>query len=279
MKDELQKLGKALCSWKEIPEIASSDWQKIVEKTTVVLMAGGESSRFREVPGSEKSHKTAFQLPNGDTMVEMTIRMYREAGIKRFVALVRDNSESLIDLLGHGENLDVAIDYSEDPTPLAGRGGAMRNAYDNGKFSDENYLIVHNPDDLIFDFQGSFPQHVLGTHIENEKSGAIASMIVCEGTPYTYSAMEIKDNRIVESEYQPFVPLPTHIGVTIYSAGLKKLFMESFDYTQKADFENKLGPRLAKEGKLFAVGIPYKTWLPVNNLKNYKQLLTKLGLS
>lgn len=230
-------------------------------------MSGGESSRFKEVAGAANVHKNAFRLPNGDTMMEMTIRMYRDAGIKNFIALVREQSQSVIEVLGN-----------HDPLPPAGRGGAIRHAYEEGKLSNGDYLIIHNPDDLIFDFPGSFPRHILEGHVSSEKKGALASYVVCEGTPYTFSGMQIQNGRIVETEYGPFIPIPTHIGVTIFSPGLKEIFVNRFNYSEKMDFENTLLPELSKKGKVFAVEIKYKNWYPVNNLKNYKQLLAKLDL-
>lgn len=279
MKDEFEKLRKNLCSWDKTEKLTSKEWDKVSQKTTVVLMSGGESSRFREVVGSANVNKNAFQLPNGDTMMEMTVRMYRDAGIKKFVALVRENAESIIEVLGNGEKLGVQVEYSTDPNPPAGRGGAMRKAYETDKFDNSHYIIVHNPDDLILDFEGNFAKHILEGHINSEKQGAKASYVVCDGASLPGSAMHIKNGQVVETEYGPFVPIPFHIGTTIFSPGLKDSFIKEFDYSVKADFETTMLPKMAKEGKLFAVGIPVKNWYPVNNLKNYKQLLAKLGLN
>jgi len=42
-------------------------------------MAGGESSRYAAVLNGKKVTE-CHELPNGDTMIEMAIRMYRDAG-------------------------------------------------------------------------------------------------------------------------------------------------------------------------------------------------------
>lgn len=278
MKDELEKLKQKLCSWGKTEELTSERWNEIAQKTTVVLMSGGESSRFKEVAGSTAVHKNAFRLPNGDTMMEMTVRMYRDAGIKNFLALVRDQSQSVIEILGNGQKMGVNVDYSEDPQPPAGKGGAIRKAYETEKIDNSHYIIVHNPDDLILDFEGNFPRHILEGHISSEKNGAKASYVVCDGANLPGSAMYIKNGQVIETEYAPFIPIPFHIGTTIFSPGLKDLFIKEFDYSVKADFETTLLPKMAKNGELFAVGIPVGNWYPVNNLKNYKQLLAKLGL-
>ena len=269
MKKSLAILGKSLCSWGEIKNMSLGDWEKITANTTVVLMAGGESSRFREFLGSENIHKNAFELPNGDTMMQMTIRMYRQAGFQKFLALVAHSAQSIIDLLGD------SVEYCFDPEKPSGKGGAIRHAFETGKLSNEDYFIVHNPDDIILG-EPDFPRKIMESHVGH---GGSATIVVCEGTPYTYTGMQIDEGKVTEVEMYPFIPIPTHIGVTVFSPRLKGLFEKTFEYGKKADFEKILLPKLSDEGKLYAVGVPFESWVPVNNLKNYKLLLERLGLT
>ena len=46
--------------------------------------------------------------------------------------------------------------------------------------------------------------------------------------------------------------------------------------TEKKDFEGYLFPILAQENRLFAFGIPGDCWYPVNNPKEYDNLLKRL---
>ena len=82
MKSALEKLKKEVCLLSEPGLISNNDWPQIATKCQVALMSGGESSRFQEVPGADGVNKNSLQLPNGDTMIEMTIRMYLASGIK-----------------------------------------------------------------------------------------------------------------------------------------------------------------------------------------------------
>lgn len=249
---------------------------EFINNTTVALMAGGQSSRFQSVPGSDKTNKNSYQLPNGDTMIEMTIRMYAKAGFKNFTALVYHKAQTISKLLGKGEKYGVNIKYSYDPEKPVGKGGAVLNALLNGSIPETHNLIVHNPDDVIINYNGSFPQDIAKGHLNGTQKGMFATVVVVEETPYPYTGMQIKDSVIEKIEMYPMIPIPTHIGVTVFSPKCYSLFGENFDLEHKSDFESVLFPIIAKKRKLYAVSIASETWLAVNNLKAYKELVRVL---
>lgn len=278
MKQALDNLRSQICTLKPIQPITDDEYKKFVDNCVVVLMSGGESSRFREVSNTSDANKNAFKLPNGDTMIEMTIRMYKEGGFKNFVVLAYHQAKSLEDILGNGEGLGVNISFSYDPGPV-GKGGAIRNAFEKGFISNDNYIIIHNPDDMILNYEGSFPKYVVSGHLQNETEGSVATVVIVEETPYSYTGMNVVNNKVTQIEMYPMVPIPTHIGVTIMSPGTYNYFLKNFDYSKKSDFEKVLFPILSSEGKLSAVSIPEDNWLAVNNLKAYNKLLQVLNIS
>src|SRR3972149_4891833 len=148
LQTELDKLAKKIASFHEPPEISDKQWKKFADDTVVALMAGGESSRYAAVLNGKKVQKNAHELPNGDTMIEMAIRMYRDAGLKKFVALVYRHAHSIEDRLGDGSGMGVEIKYCQDPDPPAGKGGAIRNAIEQDFIPRDCNLIVANPDDV-----------------------------------------------------------------------------------------------------------------------------------
>ncbi len=275
MKKALKDLKKKLAQLKKPRKIVKKAKDDLLSRTTIVLMAGGESSRFTEVTGGGVN-KNAFMLPNGDTMIEMAIRMYRDAGFKNFVALVYHNAKSIEEILGDGSKLGVKIKYSYDPEKPVGKGGAIKNALVNGVIPRDHFIVVHNPDDVIVDFPGSFVDHIISGHKENSEKGALATVVVVESTPYSFTGMKIKNNLVEQIEMYPEIPIPTHIGVTILSPDSYKYFEKHFDLNKKADFESVLLPILAKQKKVFAVSIPLNTWIAVNNAKAYKELIKRL---
>lgn len=277
MESALENLKQQVADIKDFPQISDEQWDEFVNNTTILLMAGGEGSRFKTVTKDSGVNKNSFKLPNGDTMFEMTFHMYVEAGFKDFVALVYHHAESIEKLLGDGSSLGVNLKYSYDPKKPVGKGGAVLNALLKGFIPEDNNIIVHNPDDLIIGYDGSFPKDIVSGHINGVKSGGIGTVVVVEETAYPYTGMRILDNKVEDIEMYPKVPIPTHIGVTLFSPEVFPYFRDLFSLEEKSDFEKVLFPVLSRENRLFATSIPNECWLAVNNPKAFKQLLKYLG--
>lgn len=278
LQDELDALSKSIAKFHEPSLIAEEEWDKFAERIVVALMAGGESSRYAAVLNGRRVNKNAHELPNGDTMIEMAIRMYRDAGIKKFVALVFHNAHSIQDRLGDGSGMGVQISYSHDPEKPVGKGGAIRNALDNGSIPEDHTLIVANPDDVILNFPGSFPRYVGSAHLEGLKKGMLATAVLAPGQASSSTGMMVVDNQVVDTQMYPFIPVPAHVGITIFSPKIFPRFRELFKLTEKSDFEQVLFPLLAEEKKLWSAGLSKGTWIAVNDLKSYKQLIDLLEI-
>lgn len=276
LQSELDEFGKKIASFKRPQPITDKEWRDFADTTVVVLMAGGESSRFSSVLDGAAAHKTAFELPNGDTMIEMTIRMYRDAGIKKFVAAVSHNAHSIKERLGDGSSMGVELAYSHDPEHPVGKGGAIRHALENGSIPNDYNLIVVNPDDVILDFPGSFPRYICEAHIEGTKQGMVATAVLAVGQALASTGMMVRDNAVVDTQMYPFIPIPAHAGMTIFSPAAYPRFRELFSLKEKTDFEQVLFPLLASENKLWSAGLMDGTWIAVNDLKSYKQLVAAL---
>lgn len=262
----------------------NDQFKKVLEQCVVVLTAGGEGSRFRSVPGADGIQKAAYKLPNGETMIERTINMYKAIGLTHFAILVYHNADSIEKALGNGEKLGVSVRYSYDPEVPVGRGGAVKNAYKNGTVKHGSYLIVHNPDDQIIDVtvagvkttRDQIVIDAIKTHIENEKKGAVATAVMAEGTAYEFTGFKIKEGFVTDVEMYPFIEVPTHVGMTIFSPDAEGYFEELFDLAKKNDFEAVLFPVLKEERKLAAHLIPRGSWISVNDEKGLKKLVKTL---
>ena len=276
LQSELDKLGGRIADFQEPPHVPDAEWRKFADNTVVALMAGGESSRYAAVAGGKSVQKNAHELPNGDTMIEMAIRSYRDAGIKRFVALVYHRADIVMKRLGDGSGLDVEITYCKDPEPPEGKGGAIRNALDTGAIPGGSNLIIANPDDVILDFPGSYVRFIGEAHLAGQAEGMLATAVLAAGQPYASTGMMVVDNRIVDSQMYPVIPVPAHVGISIFSPQILPRFTELFKPGQKNEFEQVLFPVLAREKKLWAAGLTKGTWLAVNDLKSYNQLVARL---
>ncbi|MBV9691194.1 MAG: hypothetical protein JO202_15960 [Ktedonobacteraceae bacterium] len=275
MRAELEHFKQAIYSPGDKAAISQDDLRSFAEQCVVALAVGGEGSRLKAATEAQQTHKTALRLPDGDTMTERTIRMYKEAGFRQFVALVFHYAQSVIDVLGDGSHLGVHVTYSHDPERPVGRGGAIRNAIENGSIPRTKYLIVHNPDDQIIGYQGSFPHDIVAGHFAGTRQGMLATAIVVDGTPYTYTGMQIQHGIVEHIEMYPHIPIPTHVGVTVFSPEVYSSFIELFDLSKKTDFESVLFPLLAKRKQLYSFTIPAECWLSVNDPKGLAKL-TKL---
>ncbi len=273
MQAALDHFRNAIYSPGETAHISNTELRHFAENCVVALAVGGEGSRLQAATGSRQVHKTALRLPNGDTMTERTIRLYKNEGFRTFVALVFHHAQSVIDALGDGSHLGVHITYSHDPERPVGRGGAIRNALDNGSIPRTKSLIVHNPDDQIIGYEGSFPRDIVAGHLAGVQSGMLATAVVVDGTPYTYTGMKIDRGVVEQIEMYPYIPIPTHVGVTVFSPGVYEYFLRLFDLTKKIDFESVLFPLLSQERRLYSFMIPGKCWLSVNDPKALAKLI------
>jgi|SRR5581483_2973789 len=276
LQDELTNLAGRIGSFHEAPAISYSQWHEFAANTVVALTAGGESSRYAAALDGKDVNKNAHELPNGDSMIEITIRMYRDAGIKKFVALVFHNAHSVQDRVGDGSKLGVEIVYSEDPEQATGTGGAVRNAIDNGSIPSNCNLVVANPCDIFFDRQADFVKKICEAHIEGSNKSMLATAVLTPGIPIPATGMLVKENKVVDAHKFPIVPVPSHVGISVFSPKLYPRFQDLFDLSKKTDFEALLFPLLAKEGKLWSVKLPPSRWIQVKDLKGYKELIEKL---
>ena len=273
MRAALDHLREAIYSPGDTEPISDDDWQQFTKNCVVAFATGGHGSRLQTVTESQQVHKNSLRLPNGDTMIERTIRMYREAGFEEFVALVFHRAESVIEVLGDGSHLGVNIVYSHDPEHPVGRGGAIRNALENGAIPSTKSLIVHNPDDQIIHYPGSFPRDIVAGHLPGVRRGAVATAVVADGTPYTYTGMKIDHGIVTQADMYPLIPLPTHVGVTIFSPDVYDYFTKLFDLTKTVDFESVLFPALVEKRQLYSFMIANACWLSVNDAKALNKLI------
>lgn len=251
----------------------------VKENCVVVLPAGGYGSRLESVTQGSNSHKTSYRLPDGGTMIERVIAMYREAGITEFVALIYHHGEDIVDLLGDGSHMGVHIQYSEDPGKPVGRGGAIYHALTQGILPEGKYLIVHNPDDQIVIDENRFVDDILAAHLTSEGDNALATVVVANGSPYPFTGMTIDNGTVASIEMYPFIPVPLHIGVTVFSPAITAYFLKLFTIQEKVDFESVLFPVLVEESKLAAKVIEHERHIAVNDPKSFKKFLNAITLT
>ncbi len=140
-------------------------------------------------------------------------------------------------------------------------------------------LIVANPDDVILDFpgpSGSYARFVAEAHMEGARHGMLATPVLAKGQPYASTGMMVVDNVVIDTHMYPLIPVPAHVGITLFSPKILPRFLELFSLNEKSDFEKVLFPILAKEKTLWSAPLTTGTWIAVNDLKSYNQLINML---
>ena len=114
MEAALADLREAVCDTGERVILDAATFQEFAASCVVALPVGGEGSRLRSVTDPLGIQKNALTLPSGETLIERTIRMYRDEGFRDFVALVFHQKDSIVNLLGDGSKLGVRLHYSAE---------------------------------------------------------------------------------------------------------------------------------------------------------------------
>lgn len=240
---------------------------------TVVLPAGGRGERLAALAETKRINKAALKVGKF-SLIERTLAMYARAGVKRFIVLTGHNAASVRRTLGDGRRWKVAIAYAQDPPTPVGKGGAIRLALDHGVIPARAPFIVHNPDDQIVKVDGRFPNLIWNRHRALARRGAVITAVCVPDTDYPYSSFTARANGMASAAVMyPKVRMPTHIGVTVVSPQAIPAFHRLIDLKRKTDFESVVLPWLAKRRQLGLALIPSGSWIPVNDLKGYKQLL------
>lgn len=277
LEDLLKKQSKLFCTTEEIDNITDEELQNFKKNVLVVLPAGGRGTRLQNVTMGD-INKVMIR-PSDKTLIEMCIEMYSKAGLKNFLVLIAFKGEKLKEYLGDGKDFGVNISYSKEPG-LLGTGGAILNALLNDAFDKKKTIIVHNSDDIIYGFKGSFPDQILKAHLSGLKNGCIATAVCAPGMNHQFSAMLIENNVVTDFTMYPFIYLPTHIGISILDPKIYPYFekMINEEGIPRFSFEETIMPGLSKEKKLYSTLIPNENWFIVNDLKGLEKLKEAMGI-
>ncbi|MHA1881801.1 MAG: nucleotidyltransferase family protein [Candidatus Thorarchaeota archaeon] len=253
-------------------KVSLEEINQLKENTIVILPAGGKGTRIRSETHNEGINKVMISIDGKESMIQKVIREYSEFGIKQFVVLTGFLSEVVEKHLGDGSEWGVKIGYSCDPDgKKVGNAGAILHALNNGTIDDSLTSIIHNPDDVIVGFPGSYPQSFLEGHLKAIKNGCYAAFVVVPHTPYAYSGMIIQNGKVLDITKYPDIAIPTHTGITTFSPDIYPYFRRLVDLDRETSFESVVCPVLANEGRLFAFNISSNTWIPVNDQKGIEK--------
>ncbi len=252
--------------------VTKSEIDELKRNTVVVLPAGGKGTRIRAETHSEEINKVMIPVDGVRSMIEKTILDYSSIGIKEFVVLTGFLAEKVEDHLGDGSRWGVSIKYSRDPDGRkVGNAGAILHALNSGILDENRTSIIHNPDDMIIGMSRPYGDVFLEGHLKGLKNGCIATFVVVPETPYQYSGLIIKSGFVRDITKYPLISIPAHTGITVFDPEVYDYFRRLVSLDVESSFESVVCPTIANESRLFAINIPSKHWVPVNDLKGLEQ--------
>jgi NDP-sugar pyrophosphorylase family protein len=251
-----------------ITKVSQEEVEAQKENTVVILPAGGKGTRIRAETKSEEINKVMIRIDGQRSMIEKAIKDYADCGIDKFVVLTGFLAQKVEQHLGDGSRWGVEIKYSQDPSGRqVGNAGAILHALNNGTLDDSLTAIIHNPDDLIIGLDRPYGEVFLEGYLKGLKNGCIATFIVVPETPFQYSGMIIERSKVLDITKYPPIAVPAHTGITVFAPEIYAYFRKMISLEAESSFEKVICPVIAKELRLFAINIPSKTWIPVNDLK------------
>ena len=258
--------------------VTREEIEELKAKTVVVMPAGGKGTRIRAETHSEGINKVMIPVDGSTSMIEKAIQDYTACGIDKFAVLTGFLAEVVEEHLGDGSRWGAEIRYSRDPDGRnVGNAGAILHALNNGILDDSLTSIVHNPDDLIVGMKRPYGEVFLEGQIKAKKNGCIATFVVVPETPFQYSGMVINKGRVLDITKYPPIAVPAHTGITIFDPEVYDFFRRLVSLEVESSFENVVCPVLAKDDRLFAINIPSKNWIPVNDMKGIETARAALG--
>lgn len=115
IEEYMRDFGQKINTKPELEPIDDSEIKEELSKLTVVLLAGGKGERIRSVTHNEDINKVMIRPLEQESLIEMTIKMYANAGVQNFVVLTGFLGNKVMEHLGDGSKYGVTINYSPDP--------------------------------------------------------------------------------------------------------------------------------------------------------------------
>lgn len=201
-----------------------------------LISAGGFGTRMKALT----RHTPKPMLPlQGKPILEYSIEMCREHGIRDIAISVLYLSEVIKDHFGDGRDFGVKITYIEEPEPL-GTAGALNL---RPEWFDEPFFMCNADELKDIDLHRMSRQHAA--------TGALATMALTRvNNPSNYGVVEMEGDQILRFVEKPD---PEEAPSDLINAGLYLLEPEVVKYVPQGHsmIEKDVFPVLAQERRLF----------------------------
>jgi len=224
--------------------------------TQAIILAGGRGVNMR--PLTYEVPKPLIPVA-GKPLIEYTIEMLREAGVREIILAVGHLGDKLKEAVGNGSKYGVTISYSEESKPL-GTAGALRKA--SVFFQDKPFIVVNG--DVLTELKIS---ELSAFHQEDTYSATMA--LSTEPNTKGYGVALLRGEKIVK-----FLKQDKKQTTQLINAGVYVMNADVLKYIPKtgaSDLEDVF-EKLAVEGKL--AGFPFDgKWFEVSTPENYERAI------
>jgi NDP-sugar pyrophosphorylase family protein len=244
------------------------DYESEAARTQVVMPVGGSGKRMgMNIP------KALVKLGD-DELIDRCANLFMNCGFRDFVLLLSHDDKQISEHVAASKWREGArVTMLRDYAPGIAKGKAIRSALAEGKIDRARRCMLAFPDDVFLD--SSFPMKVLLEHLYAVKAfKTFSSVVVAKAHRYAYGVAQADSKGIVTKfEEKPLVPLLTSTGVGILEPEAYGYIDRLIDLKKEGpiELEDAVYPKLAEDGKIYAITIPPDAWISVNTTKELEQ--------
>lgn len=222
----------------------------VQENIPALLLVGGLGTRLQSVlPSTPKPMARVGGIP----FLQLLVRQLRSQGIRRMVMCTRHLASQVQEEFGDGRRWDVAIEYSQEPSPL-GTAGAVKFA-GSCLAGVSEFLVMNGDSFLEFDFCQFL-------HFHREHGGIMSMALRRVSDTARYGTVELDEgNRVLRFSEKNGNHLPGLVngGVYIFNRAVLGHIPEG-----QASLETEIFPKilpravygLEQQGMFIDIGTP-----------------------
>ena len=239
--------------------------RKKIKEMQVIVLAGGQSSRLAHAIGDIPK---ALVKINKKTLLEYCLNPFTKSEFKDFIFLLGKGGEK-IQSFAEEQNLVPNSKFFIESQRL-GKGGAIKNAIQQGLINPKRPSIIIFPDDLFL--EENLPSKLIEKHIEGLKKGCKATVLVTKQFKCDFGVAEIENGFVSFFEEKPYINRFVNTGIFVFEPEVYDLINELIDMEKvPIEFESVVVPEMAKRKWIYSAQIPFEKWIAVNDEKGLKQ--------
>ena len=227
-----------------------------------VVLCGGEGSRLR--PLTYYFQKSMIPVGREQKpLLEYILRHIRFHGFTEAVLLVGYKGEQVVNYFEDGERVGLRLTYVWDIEELKGTCASVRNALNQGAFSEEDTILIYYGDILT-----NLNLAELAEKHRSEK--AAATLAVSPSYQLPVGVAEIRDGRVEALREKPHIPINVTVGILTLEARHIRHAPEA------ADIMADLIPHLIQRGEKVAAYVSDAFWYDVGTTERYEKLTNEI---